>query len=290
MIEKVLNHQIFEEKPPVVLDIGASGPIPKEWEKISKYSHCIAFDGDDREFPASGQDSDAWKKYHRFKSLCSPDAEGSAEFFLTKFPFCSSTLKPDQKALADWDFAHLFEVKEVTSQKTTTIIKSLEKSSLNYVDWFKTDSQGTDLRLFKSLPEEIRKRILVADFEPGIIDAYCREDKLHHVLSHMEKEPFWVHSMEIKGSKRILKKNLVGDEEAKKNLIKQQKDSPCWCEISYINDMRSSKLGLRENLLAWVFSTMLEQHGFALGIARRGSYSGESFFCELYESSLAKLS
>lgn len=290
MIEKVLNHQIFEETPPVVLDIGASGPVPKEWDKIAKYSHCIAFDGDDREFPTSGQGTDAWKKYHRFKSLCSSDAEGMAEFFLTKFPFCSSTLKPDKKALADWEFAHLFEVEEITSLETTTIKKSLEKSSLHYVDWFKTDSQGTDLRLFRSLPQEIRKRILVADFEPGIIDAYCGEDKLHHVLSHMEKEPFWVHSMEIKGSKRILKKNLVGEEEAKKKLIKQQKDSPCWCEISYINDMKSSKLGLRENLLAWVFSTILQQHGFALGIARKGSSFGEPIFCELYESSLAKLS
>jgi len=290
MIEKVLNHQIFVETPPVVLDIGASGPVPKVWDEISKYSHCIAFDGDDREFPASGQGIDAWKKYHRFKSLCSADEEGAAEFFLTKFPFCSSTLKPDEKALADWEFAHLFEVEEITSQETTTISKSLEKSSLHYVDWFKTDSQGTDLRLFKSLPEEIRKRILVADFEPGIIDAYCGEDKLHHVLSHMEKEPFWVHSMEIKGSKRILRKNLGGEEEIKKNIIKQQKDSPCWCEISYINDMKSSQLGLRENLLAWVFSSILEQHGFALGIARKGSSSEDPIFGELYEYSLSNLS
>ena len=50
MIEKVLKHQIFEEIPPVVLDIGASDPVPREWDKISKYSHCIAFDGDDRNF------------------------------------------------------------------------------------------------------------------------------------------------------------------------------------------------------------------------------------------------
>ena len=288
MIEKVLNHQTFEETPPVVLDIGASGPVPKEWDKISKYSHCIAFDGDDREFPASGQGTDAWKKYHRFKSICSPDAECSAEFFLTKFPFCSSTLKPDQKALADWEFAHLFEVKGVASQKTTTIKKSLEESNLNYVDWFKTDSQGTDLRLFKSLPEEIRKRILVADFEPGIIDAYEGEDKLHHLMAYMDKEPFWVSSMEIKGAKRILSSDIQGG--AKKQIISNQKISPCWCEISYINDMKSSNLGFRENLLAWAFSTILEQHGFALGIARKGYSSGEAIFRELYESSLSKLS
>ena len=288
MIENVLNHKIFEETPPVVLDIGASGPVPKEWDKISKYSHCIAFDGDDREFPATNLHTNAWKKYHRFKSLCSPCAAGSAKFFLTKSPFCSSTLEPDQKALANWEFAHLFEVEEVTSQKTTTIKKSLEISSLNYIDWFKTDSQGTDLRLFKSLPEAISKRILVADFEPGIIDAYQGEDKLHHLMAYMDKEPFWVSNMEIKGAKRILSSDIKGD--AKKQIISNQKISPCWCEISYINDMKSSSLGFRENLLAWVFSTILEQHGFAMKIAKKGSSSGEGIFCELYEYSLSKLS
>ena len=220
--------------------------------------------------------------------MCSPYVEGSAEFFLTRSPFCSSTLKPDQKALANWEFAHLFEVEEVTSQRTTTIKQSLEISSLNYIDWFKTDSQGTDLRLFKSLPEAIRKRILVADFEPGIIDAYEGEDKLHHLMAYMDKEPFWVSNMEIKGAKRILSSDIPGD--AKKQIIFNQKISPCWCEISYINDVKSSNLGFRENLLAWVFSTILEQHGFAMRIAKKGSSSGEAIFGELYEYSLSRLS
>ena len=289
MIEKVLNHQLFEETPPVVLDIGASGTMPKEWDKISKYSHCIAFDGDDREFPATGQSPNAWKKYHRFKSLCSPDVEGSVEFFLTKFPFCSSTLKPDEKALADWEFAHLFEVEEITSQETTTINISLEKSSLNYIDWFKTDSQGTDLRLFKSLPEEIRNRILVADFEPGIIDAYEGEDKLHHVMDFMDKEPFWVNSMEIKGAKRILGSDIP--EDAREQIISKQKISPCWCEISYFNDMKSNSFDLRTNLLGWVFATLLDQHGFAIRIAHAGETSFEDkIFRQLIDHSLSKLS
>ena len=124
--------------------------------------------------------------------------------------------------------------------------------------------------------KKIRKKILVADFEPGIIDAYEGEDKLHHLMAYMDKEPFWVSSMEIKGAKRILSSDLQGD--AKKQIISNQKISPCWCEISYINDMKSSNLGFRENLLAWVFATILEQHGFALGIARKGTSSGEAIF------------
>ncbi len=61
---------------------------------------------------------------------------------------------------------------------------------MDYIDGYKTDSQGTDLRIFNSLPKEIINKILLAEFEPGIIDAYQGEDKLHHLLAHMEKEPF----------------------------------------------------------------------------------------------------
>ncbi len=52
------------------------------------------------------------------------------------------------------------------------IQKALDNAKLDYVDWFKSDSQGIDLRLFKSLDEKIRSKILLAEFEPGIIDAY----------------------------------------------------------------------------------------------------------------------
>ena len=146
------------------------------------------------------------------------------------------------------------------------------------------------MRLFASLPKEVQRQTIVADFEPGIIDAYQAEDKLHHVLAFMEKEPFWISSMEIKGSKRILPKDLPQGISEQKKFTSNQKSSPCWCEISYINDMKSSRLGLRENLLAWVFSTILEQHGFALGIANRSANIYKSVFSELYEFSLSKLS
>jgi len=66
-----------------------------------------------------------------------------------------------------------------------------------------------------------QKKILVADFEPGIIDAYEGEDKLHQLMAYMDKDPFWVSSMEIKGTKRILSSDLQGD--AKKQIISNQK-------------------------------------------------------------------
>ena len=63
---------------------------------------------------------------------------------------------------------------------------------INKIDWFKTDSQGIDLRLFKSLNIEIQNKVIVAEFEPGIIDAYKNEDKLYRLVGYMSNQEFLV--------------------------------------------------------------------------------------------------
>ncbi len=203
IIDSVFKHESFDRKPPIFIDIGASGEIFPSWKEIIQYSHCIAFEADEREAAYMNNSKDKWRKYTSFKALATTQLTGKIDFYLTESPFCSSTLKPDFKSLIDWDFSYLFDIQKVSSMDSKNIAQALQDMKISYIDWFKTDSQGTDLRLFASLPDELRHRILAADLEPGIIDAYVGEDKLHHVLAYMEQEPFWVSSMNIKGAKRI---------------------------------------------------------------------------------------
>jgi hypothetical protein len=292
LLDLIFLHNSLIERPPTLLDIGASGETYPLWKNLMPYSHYISFEADDREIDTLRSDKSSWKKHLSFQSIATADEAEQLLMHLTKFPFCSSTLSPDKTSLSNWDFASLFEVEQSVTLSAENLSKALLNSGILYIDWFKTDSQGTDLRLFASLPEKIRGKILVADFEPGIIDAYKGEDKLHHLLAHMDTEPFWVNSMEVKGAKRITQDNLKTLSDSQIDLaIKKQKNSPCWCEISYLNDMESRDLGLREHLLAWVFSTILEQHGFALKIANAGSEKfQDDLFSKLQKSSIASLS
>ena len=79
----------------------------------------------------------------------------------------------------------------------------MEQVGYDYVDWLKFDTQGTDLRIYESLPLEIQDRIIALDFEPGIINAYEDEDKLTDIMIKMESKPYWLTSMTIRGSHRI---------------------------------------------------------------------------------------
>lgn len=270
IINHILSRQEFVDHPPVLIDIGASGRLPAIWKPLSRYSICIAFDADDREMDYFRQEPDTYKNLYVYNRILTSNKDSKAEFYLTKSPYCSSLLRPLNERLADWALADLFQVERKVVLKTITLPTVTQQLGLDRVDWFKTDSQGTDLRLFTSLGGSLMEQVLVAQFEPGIIDAYEGEDKLWQLMAFMDQRGFWMSDMMIRGSQRVRADIMKGYNKLQVKLISQSlKKSPGWAEISYINSFKYD-FGQREFLLGWVFSTLLEQHGFALEIAYLG--------------------
>ena len=292
IIHEVMTHSSLLRSPPVLVDIGASGTIHKKWNPIAKYAICIAFDADSRDFEICESEDKGWRKLYSMNRLITSESAEEMDFYLTKSPHCSSSLAPDQKALEPWAFSPLFEVDNIVKLPSVDLQSALLKVDVDYIDGYKTDSQGTDLRIFKSLPKEIINKILLAEFEPGIIDAYQGEDKLHNLLAHMEKEPFWISNMEIKGSQRINNLDLKSLNYFQQRSIESfLKMAPGWCEISYLNKMEQSEMTLREYLLAWVFASLNAENGFALFVANKGyELFGDKLLLKLQNKSMKELS
>src|SRR5262249_32212833 len=122
---------------------------------------------------------------------------GRATLHLTRSPLCSSTLQPRAAALGDWAFGEMFEVTATREVPATTLHDALAAQNISRIDWLKCDTQGTDLRIFLSLPATWRARLLAVEFEPGLIDAYEGEDKFHEVMAAMAREPFWLAGLDV---------------------------------------------------------------------------------------------
>jgi len=282
LINKIFTLDELCENPPVLLDIGASDKINQKWKPIAKYSVCLAFDADERDFQFIEKEKSSFRKLFVYNCIALDKDQNKADFFLTSSPYCSSVLQPDLVSLKPYLFSHLFEVQKKVELNSIHIQKALDNAKLDYVDWFKSDSQGIDLRLFKSLDERIRNRVLVAEFEPGIIDAYIGEDKLYSVLKELIDEGFWLSDIKIKGVARLPKEFL--DDEFKsstlKKLVKESlKKSPGWGEMTFINSFENAEFSRRQYLLGWLFSTLEKHHSFAFVLASRGY---EIFNSELF--------
>jgi FkbM family methyltransferase len=292
IIDEILNRHEFVHNPPVLVDIGASGKIHYKWKKIAKYSICIAFDADEREFGYVESEASGFRKLFIYNCIVSDKESEKVDFYLTKSPYCSSTLAPESVALSQWSFADKFTIEKKISLNNITLSKVLENLKINNIDWFKTDSQGIDLKLFKSLSHEIQNKIIVAEFEPGFIDAYKNEDKLFDVVHYMSSGNFWLSDFVTKGSERLSRNDLsalTNNNFLKKLIQFSHRKSPGWAEITYVNSFKNES-SIRDYLLGWVFSDIHKQYGFSLNLAREGkSKFTDKIFDEMISHSLRKI-
>ena len=67
IIKKIMSHPSLVSQPPILMDIGASGFIHKKWNSIAKYSICIAFDADTRDFQTTEAEDIGWRKLIKLK-------------------------------------------------------------------------------------------------------------------------------------------------------------------------------------------------------------------------------
>ena len=266
IIDSIMRSVYFNNQPPVLIDIGASGGIHSKWKYIAKYAYCVAFDADDREFQINEQINKDYKKLIHINRIVTALPSGNAPFYLTQSPFCSSLLEPDEEKLRPWLFRPLFAVTNMTSLPTVTLAESLQSANISYIDWFKVDTQGTDLRLYQSLPDEIKETILFAEFEPGILDAYKGEDKLYAVMQEMQTRGFWLSSMNVKGTQRL--QNNYSSQIGQFFSERIIKTSPGWAELAYFRNPED--LSCRSLLLMYVFALLERQYGFALELADKG--------------------
>lgn len=287
IINKILSLPYFNDKPPVLVDIGASGEIHPEWQWIAKHSICIAFDADSRDFKNT-ENASGYKRLFLVNAIVSDKEDKSTRFYLTASPHCSSSLEPINEELSNWSFSGLFKVERTIELNNISLGNALKQNNISYVDWYKTDSQGIDLRLFKALDSNVQKNVLVAEFEPGFIDAYKNEDKISGLLPYMETLPFWMSDCIVKGSQRInettLKRYNLNSE--KLNL----RNSSCWAEFTYINTCENLQ-SERDLLLTIVFCCIKKQYGFALDtLTKLGSRLDAGMFSEIEKFLLTELS
>src|SRR5215210_2878202 len=94
---------------PVLIDVGSSGATPEVWEGIARHSIYVGFDPDLREIYETSEGH-----FHQSvtinEAITSDPVSTEVSLYLTRFAYCSSTLRPDTESLSNFLFADLFEV------------------------------------------------------------------------------------------------------------------------------------------------------------------------------------
>lgn len=285
LVERVLREPELQAEPPVLVDVGAAGGVTPIWRSIARHAIGVGFEPDARDADRLGEAQQAFRRWIYCAGLAAPAVDGdkTKPFHLTKSPHCSSLLPPRVDRLQEWLFADFFTVQDTVRLPAVTLPAALVAHGLDRVDWLKCDTQGQDLSLFLSLPEDWRRRVLAVEFEPGLIDAYEGEDKFWHTLKAMDGEPFWICNLEVCGTQRgnaDLLRRLLGPRTVRW-VSKLAPTAPGWVNVRYLRNVTHELdlLDRRALLLSWVFADLLRQHAHALAAADEGvrRFGGDLF-------------
>ena len=301
-IDHILAGKAIE---PILVDIGASGGSPKIWQPIRAHSTYVGFDGDDRDIRHPQQHE--FRHAHFVHEVITPNGDHEVRFYLTRSPYCCSTLRPNTLVTENFLSADSFIVESERSVRASNLNGVLDRLSLDRIDWLKIDTQGTDLRIYASLRQELRDRLLAIDAEPGLRGAYVGEDLFCDLHRRLVTDGFWLSNLKVCGLVRMRKTTL--DELAKRDptlagqpgadaIARALRPTPGWTECRYLRSLESlAKLsgtdqgGRRDYLLLWVFAMIDKQYGFgvdlALEYARRFGADDDSAMME--RESLARI-
>jgi hypothetical protein len=270
VIDHLLSSQAIE---PILIDVGSSGGSPRIWQPIRGYSTYVGFDGDTREMHHPQEAEYRHACFAHEVITCNGD--GEVTFYLTRSPYCSSTLKPNPAITDNFLSADSFIIERTEKAKASTLNTVLDRLNLPHIDWMKIDTQGTDLRVYNSLRKELRDKLLAIDVEPGLRGAYVGEDLFCDMHKGLMAEGFWLSNMRVCGLVRMRKTTLdwLADRDHKASpdrLAKAVRQTPGWTECRYLRCLESlaaTGATRREYVLLWVFSLIDKQFGFCLDLA-----------------------
>lgn len=283
IFDEILRQELFQERPPVLVDIGAATELCGKWAAIAPYSVCIAFDPDSRQTDYIEAENSKFRKLYFFPRLVHAEVNGEIDFYLTASPECSSSLEPDRERLADWYLAPFFEVEKKVKMPAMTMPEVLKTLKLDYIDALKCDTQGTDVRIFRSLGDRVIRELLSVELEPGIIDAYRGEDKLWMMIREMDATGlFWMSDCRIQHTQYLpveVRRKYFSP--LRQRLVPTCfPGTPGWGEVAWLNRLRGAALTPRSVRLGWIMAMSERQYGFALELADRGLRELDDPFCE----------
>ncbi|NIQ16535.1 MAG: hypothetical protein GTO02_19710, partial [Candidatus Dadabacteria bacterium] len=126
------------------------------------------------------------------KAVAYDETAENVDFILTKYPSCSSVLEPDLEALSTYSFYDYFIPIDKCKVPAVTLNKVIEDLRINQIHWLKLDTQGTDLKILKSLSNNVLNKLIAVDIEPGFINSYINEDLFVDCHNWLIKQGFWL--------------------------------------------------------------------------------------------------
>jgi FkbM family methyltransferase len=177
-----------------LLDLGASGGLYSPFEQAASIGTLIEVDPDPRDF-SDPADQDAGRRTQERirvrKAITEDENATSVRVYLTKSPHCSSTLKGDFSRLRNFPYTDLFTIVDEQDLPATSLNRLAAELGTEF-HWIKIDTQGTELRIIRSLSPALLASLCACDAEISLYRHYLGADWFPDFHRFMDDEGFYI--------------------------------------------------------------------------------------------------
>jgi FkbM family methyltransferase len=175
-----------KEFPLVLIDVGASGGLEPNWKSALKYLQIIGFEPDKRAYV------DLIKNLNnnRYFNIALGSQKESVPFYLTRKQTTSSIYKPNKQILQKFPDCERFDIVDQIKLETNTLDAICNENSIEYADFIKIDTQGTELSIMEGGKSIISKQIFGLEIEVEFTELYKGQPLFSDVDRFMRKLGF----------------------------------------------------------------------------------------------------
>lgn len=185
-----LFEKIFSAHPFILIDVGASGGVPRVWLQAKKALKVIGFEPDSKAFEEFKKGKDSSQK---FINVALHSLDTNITLYKTRKQECTSVFMPNYPFLKQFPDVKRYEVIDSSKVNARQLSREfLVKEGISDVDFLKVDTQGSELYVLRGATELIDSFIFGINIEVEFAPLYQDQPLFNDVDTFLRSHGFQI--------------------------------------------------------------------------------------------------
>ncbi len=196
----LVEKRAFEQDPLVVIDAGARKGFEKHWNHYEDQIKLIGFEPNEDSYKECIEKKSSSKtEYYPFAL---GRERGEKDFYITTYLSGCSLMKPDLQVAQRFGFEKNVTVKDKISVQTIDLDSFVNDYEIEYVDFIKLDTEGSELDIFKGAQKTVNNSVIGISTEVKFVKVQKDQPLFTDIDIYLRNLGFHLYDLDLNRSPR----------------------------------------------------------------------------------------